>query len=85
MTCSNIHVHTNLIYIELTKKQWNLVNIQLIIQIDGENGIFGQTFALRPYLVVMLRNGTIVIVNTVPHNIPPIKQHMLHYERLNWS
>lgn len=30
------------------------------------------TFAFLPYFVVMLRNGTIVIVNTVPHRMPPI-------------
>lgn len=30
------------------------------------------TFARRPYLAVILRNGTIVIVNAVPHKIPPI-------------
>lgn len=33
------------------------------------------TFALRPYLVI-LRNGTIVIVKKVPHSIPPSKPTM---------
>lgn len=30
------------------------------------------TFALRPY-VVTLKNGTIVMVSTVPHSMPPIR------------
>lgn len=34
------------------------------------------TFAFRPYFVVILKNGTIVMVRTVPHKMPPIKPTM---------
>lgn len=58
-----------LLYLSKQINQWIASTIQLLENLHCK----AFTLALRPYFVVMLKNGTIVIVKTVPHKMPPIK------------